>query len=50
VDAAERSAARTRHGVAGALQDLERRQDMIETLVKGQLGDLPPADRPPIRR
>jgi murein DD-endopeptidase MepM/ murein hydrolase activator NlpD len=44
VDAAERSAARTRHGVAGALQDLERRQDMIETLVKGQLGDLPPAD------
>lgn len=41
---AERSANHARQSVAGTLQDLERRQDMIETLVRGQLGDLPPAD------
>ncbi len=44
VSAAERHITNTRNGVAGTLQDLERRQEMIETLVKGQLGDLPAAD------
>ncbi|NMN05664.1 MULTISPECIES: M23 family metallopeptidase [unclassified Novosphingobium] len=44
VTQAEQHMARTKGGVAGALQDLQRRQDMIETMVKGQLGDLPPAE------
>ncbi|MDR6510673.1 murein DD-endopeptidase MepM/ murein hydrolase activator NlpD [Novosphingobium capsulatum] len=44
VSEAERHITATRNGVAGTLQDLERRQEMIETLVKGQLGDLPAAD------
>lgn len=41
---AERHMAQSKGGVAGALQDLQRRQDMIETMVKGQLGDPPAAD------
>lgn len=38
---AEAHVARYRQGVGAVAEDLRRRQDMIDTLVKGQLGDLP---------
>ena len=46
VESAEARVATYRHGLNGVADDLRRRQDFIETMVRAHLGDLP-ADRHP---